>query len=86
MEHSDIKFIMRKAFVLVLIFSLLIVSCEQSSQHIEKVPTYILNKNSLVYHDPDCKYLPDEKNQVEIEYADIKHHPKWRPCGHCNPK
>ena len=86
MEYGGIKITMRKAFLLVLIFALFIVSCEQSSNYIEKVPTYILNKNSLVYHDPDCKYLPDEKNQIKIEYADIEHHTKWRPCGHCNPK
>lgn len=49
-------------------------------------PTYILNKNTLVYHDPDCKYLPAEKNQVEIEYADIEHNPEYRPCGHCKPE
>lgn len=49
-------------------------------------PTYILNKNTLVYHDNDCKYLPAEKNQVEIEYADIEHNPEYRPCGHCKPE
>lgn len=72
---------------LVLVVALLFASCGyRDDAPIIESPTYILNKSTLVYHDPDCKYLPAEKNQVEIEYADIEHNPEYRPCGHCKPE
>lgn len=77
---------MKKVLILLLIVCLFVVSCEQTSRYEDLNPTYILNKNTLVYHDFDCKYLPDDKNQVEIEYNDIEHNSKWRPCGHCKPQ
>lgn len=78
---------MKKTVSVFLLLALLLmsVSCENRKDPLLREPTYILNKNSLVYHDPDCKYLPAEKNQVEIEYADIERNPEYRPCGHCNP-
>lgn len=80
---------MKQLTSILLTLSLLIyiAGCQQSEgrEPLPPEPTYILNKNSLVYHNLDCKYLPAEKNQVEIEYADIDHNPEYRPCGHCNP-
>ena len=77
---------MKRIITILLLLSLFLTSCENRKDPLLREPTYILNKNSLVYHDPDCKYLPDEKNQVEIEYADIEHNPEYRPCGHCKPE
>lgn len=72
---------------LVLVVALLFASCGyQDNAPVIESPIYILNKNSNVYHRPDCKHLPDEKNQAEIEYADIEHNPEYRPCGHCKPQ
>lgn len=73
--------------IIILTFSLL--GCDKKSSSGKKEPNYtyyILNRNSKVYHDPGCKYLPAEKNQVEIKYDDIEHNPEYRPCGHCKPK
>lgn len=79
------KKIISLTLIILLTFSLL--GCEKGSPNKnEPVPYYILNKNSNVYHRPDCGHLPDEKNQVEIEYADIERNPEYRPCGHCKPE
>ena len=78
---------MKRFVLLISILSIILVSCgTRNDEPIIESPTYILNKNTLVYHDPDCKYLPAEKNQVEIEYADIERNPEYRPCGHCKPE
>ena len=90
MEQEQPRLMMSKIrFFICILLSLALVACgtkEGSPDPYLEEPTYILNKNTLVYHDPDCKYLPDEKNQVWIEYADIEHNPDYRPCGHCKPE
>lgn len=80
---------MKRNIIILLTLTLLFSLCSCRQDGIREPfenPTYILNKNSLVYHDPDCKHLPDRENQIEIEYEDIEHNPEYRPCGHCKPE
>lgn len=46
---------------------------------------YIGNAKSGVFHDSDCSYLPDSKNQVIISSREEAISQGYRPCGHCNP-
>lgn len=46
---------------------------------------YVGNKNSKIFHRPDCKSLPAEKNQVRFETRDEAVEEGYTPCGRCNP-
>ena len=46
---------------------------------------YIGNKNSRIFHRPDCKSLPAEKNQVRFETRDEAEAEGFTPCARCNP-
>ncbi|MGE4213927.1 MAG: MBL fold metallo-hydrolase [Anaerotignaceae bacterium] len=45
--------------------------------------TYIGNKNSLVFHLPDCKSLPAEKNRVYFDDKESAISAGFHPCGVC---
>lgn len=44
---------------------------------------YIGNKNSLVFHRPDCKNLPAEKNRVYFEDKESAISAGYHPCSVC---
>lgn len=46
---------------------------------------YIGNKNSKVFHLPECKNLPAEKNQVKFAEREEAVREGYKPCGNCNP-
>ena len=46
---------------------------------------FIGNKNSKVFHNPSCKNLPAEKNQVPFSSRDEAVEAGYKPCGNCNP-
>ena len=71
------------SLTLIILLTFSFFGCKKgSSDKNEPVTYYILNKNSNVYHRPDCGHLPDEKNQkiVDIDDPNLE---SCKPCGHC---
>ena len=46
---------------------------------------YIGNRNTMKFHYPDCRVLPDEKNQVYFEMRHDATSQGFDPCGVCKP-
>ena len=46
---------------------------------------YIGNRKSKVFHAPDCKNLPGEKNRVYFNSVEEAAQAGYSPCGNCNP-
>ena len=74
--------------ILIIILTLGVVACKKEKSTTQKAETeytsyYILNKNTLVYHETYCSYLPKKENQKQITEDEIK--PHYKPCGHCDP-
>lgn len=51
--------------------------------------SYIANKNSKVFHYPDCKSVKQMKESNKIYYEDVTREDMiakgYKPCGNCNP-
>ena len=50
-----------------------------------KEQCYIGNKSSKKVHDPDCSYLPEEKNRVYFDDLDEALDDGYEPCKKCHP-
>lgn len=50
-----------------------------------KEVSYIGNKNSKVFHRPDCSYLPAGKNRVTFSTRSEAVDAGYTPCGSCKP-
>lgn len=50
-----------------------------------KEDAYIGNKNTKVFHRPDCSYLPAEKNKVKFSTRSEAVELGYAPCGTCKP-
>ena len=46
---------------------------------------YIGNKSSKKVHDPDCSFLPDERNRVYFDDLDEALDDGYEPCKKCHP-
>ena len=55
------------------------------SSAVQSETTYIGNKNSKKFHNPDCGTLPAEKNRVYFSSRDEAIQQGYSPCGNCNP-
>lgn len=51
----------------------------------ETYGTYIGNRNSHIYHRPDCSGLPAEQNQVYFEHRQAAEEAGYTPCSRCKP-
>ena len=58
---------------------------QADSANPSNVLNYIGNANSLVFHRPTCKTLPDEANRVFFSSRDDALAVGHRPCGNCTP-
>lgn len=60
----------------------------QTGQSTSTITTYMLNKNTHKFHDPDCSSVQDTKPQNREEFVGGREELIQRgyaPCGRCNP-
>ena len=56
---------------------------ETSAENAEE--RYIGNKTTKIFHRPDCRSLPSEKNTIEFFSRSEVVDRGYSPCGNCNP-
>lgn len=58
---------------------------ENTAQEDKKEQRYIGNKNSKVFHRPNCNHLPSSKNIVYFSSRSYAVSKGYKPCSHCDP-
>lgn len=48
-------------------------------------PNFVGNSSSLVFHNPDCKFATNIKNEVKFQTKEEAIEQKYKPCGICKP-
>ena len=56
---------------------------DEKLQNSEVSESFIGNKNSKIYHSPDCKSLPAEKNRVALDSKEAAEKAGFTPCKNC---
>ena len=51
----------------------------------EGAPNFVGNSNSLVFHNPDCKFAQNIKNEVAFNTREEAIEKEYKPCGVCKP-
>jgi len=54
-------------------------------QPVESVRWFIGNRNSMVFHSPRCRTLPEQHNRIRFNSRADAINAGHRPCGNCNP-
>ncbi len=51
----------------------------------EESVNFLGNSNSLVFHNPDCKFAQNIKNEVAFQTREAAVEKEYKPCGVCKP-
>lgn len=76
---------MKVVAIILVTLMLFAVGCDKDDSSNDGPSYYIGNRQSSVYHRPDCSYLPASQNRVTLNSCGDAQAQGYTPCGHCKP-